>query len=207
MNENIYTWLLYTHITGGTAALILGFIAMSTKKGQRLHKTSGKGYLLGMLLAIISALVMCVLKPNPFLFSIAIFTAYMMYTGWRSIQNKLFEALWYDWLMSIAAIITGVWMITQMMVVLMVFGGITAAMGVQDALLYYRSRTQTPKKLSWLQTHIGRMIGSYIATSTAVLVVNVQIQPYWVPWLAPTVVGSFFIAYFMRKHGLGRKLN
>jgi uncharacterized membrane protein len=194
------------HITGGTSALLLGMLALITKKGQRLHKIAGQGYLMGMLLAVVCAFVMCVMKPNAFLLSIAVFTLYMMFTGWRSIHSRLFEAKWFDRMMSVAALFTGIWMITQLEVVMMIFGGITALMALQDGVLFYKSRSKQPKKLSWLQMHIGRMVGSYIATVTAFLVVNVQIKPYWLPWLTPTVFGSIAIAYFINRYTITSKV-
>ncbi|GDX47815.1 hypothetical protein LBMAG25_06330 [Bacteroidota bacterium] len=204
-SEQLYPYILFAHILSGGASLMAGLVALTTTKGRRLHKVSGKTYLGFMLLAVIAALVMCSLKPNSFLFSIGVFTLYMMFTGWRALHNRKFIALWFDWVACIAAMITGAWMIAQLEIVLIIFGSITVLMGLQDYILFYRSRSIPPKKVNWLQMHIGRMTGSYIATTTAFLVVNVQIKPYWVPWLLPTVLGSLVIAYFMRRYTMKTK--
>lgn len=177
-----------------------GLVALTTTKGRRLHKVAGKTYLGFMLLAVIAALVMCSLKPNSFLFSIDVFTLYMMFTGWRALHNRKFIALWFDWVACIVAMITGAWMIAQLEIVLIIFGSITALMGLQDYILFYRSRSIPPKKVSWLQMHIGRMTGSYIATTTAFLVVNIQLPPMWIIWLGPTLLGTMLIIYYTRKY-------
>jgi hypothetical protein len=138
------------------------------------------------------------MKDNSFLLSISIFTFYMVFTGWRSIHNKLYEAQWYDWVLCVVGAATGIWMVSRLEIVQMVFGSIVSIMSVQDTILYYRSRLVVPKRLTWLNMHIGRMTGSYIAAATAFLVVNVHIEPYWVTWLLPTVLGSVAMAYFLR---------
>ncbi len=43
--------------------------------------------------------------------------------------------------------------------------------------------------------HLGNMMGAYIASFTAFLVVN-EVLPPLVGWLGPTVLGSFYIAYW-----------
>jgi hypothetical protein len=51
----------------------------------------------------------------------------------------------------------------------------------------------------WLPNHITRMMGAMIASYTAFLVVNVKMQPAWVLWLLPTLIGSGLITYYLRK--------
>lgn len=41
-----------------------------------------------------------------------------------------------------------------------------------------------------------------IASYTAFLVVNVQIDMQWILWLLPSVIGSIFITIFLRKYTL-----
>lgn len=196
----MYRYILFLHIVSGGSSLLSGLIALSAKKGCRLHRLSGRVYLIAMTLVVFSSLTMSVIKPNPFLFSIGAFTLYMMLTGWRSVLNKSFIASWYDWASCGAAMITGAWMIAQVQIVLLVFGCILCLMGLQDFLLYYRAANRKPHKTYWLQTHIGRMTGSYIATTTAFLVVNIQLTPMWIIWLGPTLLGTILIIYYTKKY-------
>ncbi|OYY16359.1 MAG: hypothetical protein B7Y69_11360 [Sphingobacteriia bacterium 35-40-8] len=54
-------------------------------------------------------------------------------------------------------------------------------------------------KTVWMGNHIIRMMGAMIASYTAFLVVNVKMDPEWVLWLLPTLIGSGLISYFTRK--------
>ncbi|MFN4880994.1 MAG: hypothetical protein ACK5CD_05075 [Bacteroidota bacterium] len=44
------------------------------------------------------------------------------------------------------------------------------------------------------------MTGSYIATTTAFLVVNIQLTPMWIIWLGPTLLGTILIIYYTRTY-------
>ena len=45
--------------------------------------------------------------------------------------------------------------------------------------------------------HINNMMGAYIATVTAFLVVNINfVKPGWVLWLLPTAIGIPIILYY-----------
>jgi hypothetical protein len=52
-------------------------------------------------------------------------------------------------------------------------------------------------KQRWLFRHIGRMMGTYIAATTAFLVVNIHSDIRWLPWLIPTFIGTPLIFYFI----------
>ncbi len=61
----------------------------------------------------------------------------------------------------------------------------------------------------WLRAHLTGQGGSYIAMSTAVLVVNWETltgtRGVASPWALPTVVGSPIIAWVTREVALGRR--
>ncbi len=56
---------------------------------------------------------------------------------------------------------------------------------------------------NWLEYHLSGQLGSYIAMTTAVLVVN--FGSVWWAWLAPTIVGSPIIAWLKREVRAGRR--
>ncbi|MEI7670194.1 MAG: DUF2306 domain-containing protein [Pseudomonadota bacterium] len=197
----LYKPFLYVHITGGTTALICGLIAILTTKGMKVHRMAGKIYFYAMIIVAACAIVLSSIKPNPFLFSIAIFALYMTYTGYRSVKNKKFIAQWYDWLLLILNMLTSLWMISNFELVLAVFGTINLVMCIRDFQVYRKGESYIQQhKLHWLLNHISRMIGAYIATVTAFLVVNIQMNPSWVPWLTPTILGVPLIAYFSSRY-------
>ncbi len=79
---------------------------------------------------------------------------------------------------------------------LLVFGLLLTWMSVQDAVKMWRKNWI---KNDWLYTHIGRMGGSFIATSTAFILTNIRFEPQWIVWLAPTVIGSPLMASAIKK--------
>lgn len=56
----------------------------------------------------------------------------------------------------------------------------------------------------WLRFHLAGQGGSYIAMTTAVLVVNLGRNIWWV-WILPTIIGSPLIAWITREVALGRR--
>jgi len=77
-----------------------------------------------------------------------------------------------------------------------IFGGLLTWMTVQDTI---KMRKKNWVKNDWLYTHIGRMGGSFIAASTAFLLINISFEPRWIVWLAPTLIGSPLMAVVIEK--------
>lgn len=60
------------------------------------------------------------------------------------------------------------------------------------------------RKTNWLIHHVIGQSGSYIAMTTAVLVVNFGKYSWWV-WLLPTIVGTVLIIWLTREIGAKRR--
>ncbi|MEO8773181.1 MAG: DUF2306 domain-containing protein, partial [Gelidibacter sp.] len=80
-------------------------------------------------------------------------------------------------------------------IVLVVFAVVGIVLSVKDLMLY-----KNPERLrkAWLKLHLGKMLGGYIAASTAFVVVN-QFFPSVYSWFIPGIVGGFIIVYWIRK--------
>ena len=197
----LYHFFLYSHILFGGTALILGMVAILSKKGLRFHKSAGRIYVIAMCVVVVSAIVLSIIKTNHFLLSIAVFSFYLTYTGYRAIKNKRYIAQWYDWLIIIINSLTSIWMISTLDNVLIVFGSINILMSARDIYVFVKQKEYIlSNKTHWIKTHIGRMMGAFIATTTAFIVVNIQMTPCWIPWLAPTALGVPIIFYFTNKY-------
>lgn len=205
----LFQSLLILHIVAGFLALLTGAMAMSSAKGQKNHLKSGKWYVYMMYAVGLSAILMTWLKPNPFLFTVGVFTLYLTFTGQRSIfYFRLKEAYatgWKDILPISIALIVSAGMVIQPIYsmletktisvsVMGVFGLILLVSALRDLSKILQSRIFQPNDKTWLIKHIGMIGGAYIATLTAFLVTNVNFNPGWVVWLAPTLVGSILIA-------------
>ena len=210
----MYQILLIVHIVAGTTGLLSGTLAAIVKKGSRAHKVSGQFFFWGMLLASIAALILSNLPGhhNLFLFAVGGFTLYMIVSGYRVIFAKrhakikaepnylpdytiqFIGALFGGFLlwMGIKSIVSG----ESFGIVPIVFGVININFARVDFQLIYFKK---PIQSFWMRNHIVRMMGGMIASYTAFLVVNIQLQPNWILWLAPGLIGSLLITYFIRK--------
>jgi len=61
-----------------------------------------------------------------------------------------------------------------------------------------------PDKLAYIRIHIQRLLGAFIASFTAFLVVNLEYLPDFIPgwtyWLLPTLLITPLISYWVRKY-------
>lgn len=201
----MYKALLVTHILIGITALSSGAFAIFSKKGGKLHTRSGKIYYISMFGIGITALCMTLMKWNPFLLAIAIFSTYLTYSGKRSIDNwrlrKAYTPTIKDKIPFYIAFITSIIMVAFPIIIMMkehktfvpilsVFGFIMFSLSRRDIQMYNNTDNFQPRNKKWLLRHIGSMGGAYIATVTAFLLNNIHIDPPWVLWLLPTAIGT-----------------
>lgn len=198
----IFKVFLVLHIIGGSLGLLSGLCNIIRKKGDRNHKLVGKVFFMSMLTAGISSLILSSLHPNSFLFIVGVFTLYMICSGQRCLKHKQvdkFKLGFIDWAITICMLIAGLMFVgTGVLgliksnlfgIVYIVFGSLGSLFVWQD----YNNYTKKSKiKNYWLLAHLQRMIGSFIASLTAFLVVNAKYFPDLIPsyvyWLLPTVI-------------------
>jgi hypothetical protein len=200
--EISYKIFLAIHILSGFTALLTGFIAIVSQKGKKLHKVTGLTFFIGMIMVCVSAILISLMKENRFLLHIGIFSFYLVYSGYRSVKNKSLNPSVIDFVLLLTAFLNCLAMVLSGQLVLIVFGVLGASLVAQDAKLFYDIIKQIEiLKNKWLLRHIGMMLGGYIATFTAFLVVNVSLESLpWLPWLLPTIIGTPLIAYWTRKY-------
>jgi hypothetical protein len=199
----MYGILLSLHIAGGSIALVTAAIALATSKGTRRHVYAGRVFSLGMLAVFLTALPMTVLKPNLFLLLIALFSFYLVLTGWLRARDRSGTPGRADWIAPIAMVVTAVAMAVRaiglmragdsMGIVLIVFGAIGGALAAGDLV---GLRTRRHRGVERIAAHLTRMLAGTIAAVTAFTVVNVKLHPAFVVWLAPTVLLAPVIVYW-----------
>lgn len=218
--DQLFSVLLILHIATGGAGLIAGTIAALVKKGSKPHLISGIVFFWGMLVTSVSALVMSWLPghENEFLFAVGGFTLYMILTGYRIIvlkrrfKSSARGVSMLDYSITLFGLVFTIILMVQSIQGLVndkafsaipgVFGAICMSYVLLDIKLLVG---RTSIKLTWLYSHIVRMMGAMIASYTAFLVVNVQIQQQWILWLLPSVIGGIFIGFFIRKYVVSLK--
>ena len=202
--------LLPIHILAGTIALIGAALAVSSEKGKKLHILSGKTYFWSMVAIFLTAIPMSILNSDIF-FLIAIFSFYLAFAGMRFAKNRKGIATIGDWITVGLMLFSGVGMWTLATIyfinddsqyaTLIVFGLLALALGSAD-FISYKNQTATGKER--ISRHLTNMMGGTIAVITAVLVVNVNIEPVWIWWVLPTALITPVISWWNVKVLRGR---
>ena len=194
--------LLAVHVAAGSVSLATAGVAMVTAKGGRWHVLAGRVYAVGMTVVFLTAVPLAVLVDSSFLFLIALFSFYLVCAGWRFARNRRRRAHPVDWIAVSAIGITGLAMWgyavvlaldgSSQWVTLVVFGGIALALGLADAK-FHRDQPGGQRRVA---RHLTNMMAGTIATITAVTVVNIDMDPVWVPWILPTAVITPLIVWW-----------
>lgn len=200
----VFTIFLVLHIIGGTVSLLSGLGAVISKKGGLWHRRFGRLFFYAMLLTTLSALIMAAIKSGVFLFTIGVFSFYQSYMGYRAIKNKSMVANTYDKIIWALALVNAVVMVSTLHPVLLVFGGIGLANTIRQLIHQLKLKGQAAAKGDWLQLHIGMMMGAFIATITAFVVVNAPdnlgTAAATLLWLAPTLLLVPLLVYWSIKY-------
>lgn len=208
---SVETVTLWIHIAAGVVALLTGVIALVTRKGGLRHRQAGRTYVASMGVVVVTVLPLLALDPSPnrvFLTLIAIFSGYFAFSGYRVLSRKrpVDNAEPVDWAAAVfvvgACLILGGWGVSLLLggnsfgTVMIVFGVIGLTVGFSDLRVFRDPVRRGP----WMMDHLSRMMGAYIATVTAVSVVNLTMVSPVVSWLWPTAIGIPLIWYWFRKY-------
>ncbi len=208
-------FLLAIHVAAGTLALIVAPIAMITAKGGPAHRRWGSVYYWAMGVVAVTAVVVALWRPNPFLALVAVFSYYFAFTGRRVLLHKHPDrgerATALDWGAALAAAATGAGLVVlgivrpgavwvQLGVVAVVFGVLGLAFA---GLQLWRFARPPADPRRWWFAHMAGMLASYLAAVTAFSVVNFAFLPPTMRWLWPTLLGSplivLWVTYYKRR--------
>jgi uncharacterized membrane protein len=207
---------LGVHITAGASAFLLAPVALATAKGGKQHRRWGMVYLWSMGVVAATALPMALYRPVLFLALVAVFSFYACFSAWRVLALKDLpkggHAKPIDWVAGVITFVTSACLagfgafkpaiVQNMGIVAIVFGfiGMSLAFGQMKSFIW-----KPTEKMFWWYTHLGNMIGSYIAAWTAFSAVTLSqfFGNAWYVWLWPTIIGvpaiALTTAYYKRK--------
>ncbi|HTC74231.1 MAG TPA: hypothetical protein VK684_01555 [Edaphobacter sp.] len=207
---------LGVHIAAGASSFLFAPVALVTAKGGKQHRRWGKVYLWSMGVVAATALPMALYRPVLFLALVAVFSFYACFSAWRVLALKDLtkggHAKPIDWAAAVITFVTSACLagfgafkpaiVQNMGIVAIVFGliGMSLAVGQMKNFLW-----KPTEKMFWWYTHLGNMIGSYIAAWSAFSVVTLSrfLGNQWYVWLWPTIVGvpaiALTTAYYKRK--------
>ena len=156
-----------------------------------------------MVFIFLTALPMSLITGNIFLLLIAIFSFYLAFAGRRFAQNRKGIASRIDWVVVGLMMLTGLgmWILAlfyyiennSQYITLIIFGFLSIVLGYTDYKTYKHQEATGKKRIA---RHLTNMMGGTIAVVTAVLVVNVNIEPQWIFWLLPTLLITPIIAWW-----------
>jgi hypothetical protein len=224
-----HTWIA-VHVTAALFALVIAPLAMVTRKGGLAHRRWGKAYFWGMFITNGSALILLAWRFNIFLLGVTVLSFYGAFTGYRAIYWKRplkgAGPTWLDrgatWVVLAAGVALFAWGIVTALgltrlwipnnggtfaifvILPLLFGAAIATDAITDLRIYRAPSTDCHW---WWYYHMERMLGSYIALLTALMVQ--QVGPSlpgsfaWVVWVVPAMIGtpaiSYWIVHYRRK--------
>ena len=202
--EKIIKIVIAIHAISGACSLIFGAGAILAKKGGGFHKLAGKLFYHSMLFSAICAVAVSVSPKHhsAFLFSLGVFTIYLLIGGKRSIlykgsdYNILYDKIlaWLMLLCGSAMVVLPQLINSKFNIVLLVFGSV----GVLHAIFDFMNLNNPERlKVNYLRLHIIKMLGGYIAVVSAFMVVNNFLPGIW-NWFAASFVGVPYIIYHLR---------
>ena len=200
----------------GGLSLLSGAVAIASKKGGDLHRKSGKIYFWAMTLVFITGIIVAGYRFNRFLFLIAFLSYYSVFAGVRVLKLKQLhkeqKAKGIDWFAGLANAIANLVFIGLGVYYMIVRGAaspgalLSIGFGVGGLMISYVNLKQfifkPDKAYHWYLTHIGNMMGGYIATLTAFLSTIVTRFDLMNPFLAfalPSLIGVPLIVYWNKK--------
>lgn len=202
-------YLLLVHIAAGFVALGTSFLAVTNKVfdlSHRWHVAAGRGFAWSMVIMTLTAVALSILRSNVFLLLIAVFSLYLVLSGWSYARNRsgvpgaLDRARAMGMVVaSIAMLALGAYLlITRDLdgITMLVFGGIGAALSLTDLRILRSGGLRGSARIG---KHLTMMLAASIAAITAFLVVNISLHPMVVVWLAPTLIISPLIVAMNRK--------
>ncbi len=202
------------HATAGFLALVVAPLAMLSRKGGDWHRRWGKVYFWSMAVVVVTAVVLGVTRSNWVMAMVAIFSMHMAASGYRALYLKKLHEGQRPRLMDRVLVITagfingGLFLWGAVNMALGVKGGgpiVFTVFGLIDLLFVWRDiqrfYSTSHDKREWLYAHMSGFLGGYIATVSAFSAVNLEmIEPRWLQWLWPTIMGVPLIVLWSRHY-------
>lgn len=218
-----YKYYVMLHVAAGTLALLGFWTAALLRKGSPGHRLVGRGYLLAMLVVIVSGVPLTVQRlvdgktiGAAFLGYLLLISATGVWTAWRAIRDKA-DPVAYTGLvfrgLGLANVLAGLGVLAlglQAGQPLLIGFSAVGLFAGQDML---RKRSQIlGKKLWWRQEHYTAMLGNGIATHIAFLGIGLpRLLPaidgaalHYAAWFGPLVVAVIAKVLLDRKYGATR---
>lgn len=208
--------LLVVHILAGFTALVSAAVATLSKTldvAHRWHVYSGTAFFWAMVVVFLTAVPLAIIRPNIFLFLIAILSFYFALAGWRYGTYRRGTPRPLDWGSAGVMTLAGGIMLAYGALLLndgdsngitmIALGGVGASLSIAELRTLRRGGVKGAERIA---QHLTMMLAGAIATVTAFVVTNVTVQPAFIVWLAPAAVITPVIVVWNRKIRAGKRL-
>jgi hypothetical protein len=191
------------HILFGTAALVLGMVAICSRKGGPLHIRAGRLFLYAYLVVVFTATIgLLVFDFRSFLAVVTLLSFYDVFAGYRALQLRGRRPQAVDRIAAVLGLAAPwIFIITMRylrqpwnpILTWSILGGLLAISG------YDLLRNVLPEswlKRVWVQEHLYKMMSAYIAITSAFAG---TVFARYMPWSAilPSVLGFATIVGFL----------
>ena len=211
--DNIDFWHktnILIHVSTGLIALMLGLMALSTIKGGKAHRQSGKLFLFFLTIVVVTGLFgVLIFKVNQFLLVITVLSGYNAYSGMRVLKNKTNTINRQDICVAVLAASSGVYFLYYMKKIGMFWSPVIiySTLGALFLIITYDLlRYLIPQKKCgklWLYEHIYKMVSAFtasLAAATGTIYADYHPHSQYLPSLFGTLLAIGFIVYFYRKN-------
>jgi hypothetical protein len=193
--------LLALHVLGGGVALLVGPVPMLARKGGPLHRRAGLVFSTAMGAGSVSAFVLALIVGNTLLLTIAVLTAFLIFSGVRAAWfRRGLHPGWSDGAACLLMACFGSWLLWRSASPIdatgLFFGTGSLVLAARQWQLLRAARP------NWLLAHIAGMGGAYVATLNAFLVVNLSFLPKAVVFIVPAAVGTLVIIRAINHHAV-----
>lgn len=203
--EILHTSNITLHVLTGTAALILGLIALLTTKGGKAHNKSGKFFLVLISFVILTGLIgVFVFGRNVFLLVITVLSGYVSFSGYRILKSKSNIPMVLDIAVAIISLLVlayylyyfnSIGMYWSPIVIYSTVGAMVFVV-LYDFVRYLIPQEKYRKHQIWLYEHIYKMTSAFAALLSAFAgTVLDEYQPH--SQYLPSVLGMVIIIGFM----------
>jgi uncharacterized membrane protein len=200
----LFNILLAMHVAGGSISLVSGPVALAARKGGILHRRGGLVFACAMALTAAAAVPLSLMTSDVLLLVIAVLTGFLVNRGVMGIRRRRRPraSTWQDAIVPALCLVFCAGLLAYSLPLAGRPSFITGQFfGAGGMVLAVRElRALRDPATNWLQSHIAGMMGAYIATVTAFLVVNLTFLPHAIVFIVPTLIGSPMIFWMMIKH-------
>lgn len=198
------------HIITGTIGLLLGFTALISAKGGKVHNKSGRFFLLFISIVILTGLVgVFVFGRNTFLLVITVLSGYVAFSGFRTLKLKSNKPRKLDILVASITLLVLTYFLYYFKSIGMIWSPIIIYSTVSALIfivIYDFCKYLIPKEVYkkyqfWIFEHIYKMTSAFAALLSAfsgTVLSQYQPQSQYIPSALGMIIILGFIVYSYR---------